>query len=211
MENQRFAYEKLFKKEDEAYTRKRSFEETKDIQAAGNKRDEVFFFIRRFIENMNYNPDATLKNAGKLLEDAMEPYRNAHRKSFNENTSLIDTFINEMEKNEALFKAMKLLDLIRPLELLKVSNENFKELYNERSSKRYQRSMKDKLKQLRPQVDQAFFEVIKFINAVYLVSHEITKEKAIVDELGAVIDKINAYTAGMMDTISKRRNQNDDE
>ena len=71
--------------------------------------------------------------------------------------------------------------------------------------------MKDKLKQLRPQVDQAFFEVGKFVNAVYLVSHEITKEKQVIGELEGIIDSINGYTTEMLDTITKRRSKRDDD
>jgi hypothetical protein len=211
MEDHRLAYEKLFKKEDEAFMRNRAFEETKDIQAADQKRDELFFFIKRFIENMKYNPDPVLKNSGRALDEALEPYRNAHRKSFQENTVLIDSFVKEMEENNARFKALEHLDLVRPLELLKAANESFRTLFNERSAKRHQRSMKDKLKQLRPQVDQTFFEVVKFVNAVYLVSHEITKEKQVIDELGGVIDKVNDYTAEMLSTIAKRRAKKEDE
>jgi hypothetical protein len=211
MEDHRFAYEKLFRKEDEAFTRNRAFEETKDIQAADQKRDELFFFIKRFIENMKYNPDHQLKVAGLNLDEALEPYRNAHRKSFQENTVLIDSFIKDMEDNESCFKSLEYLDLIKPLELLKVANESFRSLYNERSMKRHQRNMKDKLKQLRPQVDQAFFEVVKFINAVYLVSCEITKEKQVIDELGGIIDKINEFTAEMLESIARRRAKKDED
>jgi hypothetical protein len=160
---------------------------------------------------MKYNPDPVLKSAGQNLDEALEPYRNAHRKSFQENTLLIDSFVKEMEENESRFKALEYLDLIRPLELLKVANENFRALYNERSAKRHQRNMKDKLKQLRPQVDQAFFEVVKFINAVYLVSHEITKEKQVIDELGSIIDKVNVFTTEMLDAIARRRSKKDEE
>jgi hypothetical protein len=211
MEDHRLAYEKLFRKENEAFTRNRAFEETKEIQAADQKRDELFFFIKRFIENMKYNPDPVLKSAGRNLDEALEPYRNAHRKSFQENSVLIDSFVKEIEENESRFKAIEHLDLIRPLELLKVANENFRVLYNERSVKRHQRNMKDKLKQLRPQVDQAFFEVVKFINAVYLVSHEITKEKQVIDELGDIIDKVNGYTTEMLDIIARRRSRKDED
>jgi hypothetical protein len=210
MEDHRLSYEKLFRKEDEAFTRNRAFEETKDIQAADQKRDELFYFIKRFIENMKYNPDPALKAAGRSLDEALEPYRNAHRKSFQENTLMIDSFVKELEENETYFKALQHLDLIRPLELLKTANESFRALYHERSQKRHQRNMKDKLKQLRPQVDQAFFEVVKFINAVYLVSHEITKEKQVIEELGAIIDTINTYTTEMLDAIARRRTKNDE-
>jgi hypothetical protein len=211
MEDHRLAYEKLFRKEDEAFTRNRAFEETKDIQAADQKRDELFFFIKRFIENMKYNPDPILKSSGRLLDEALEPYRNAHRKSFQENTHMIDSFIKEMEENEQRFKALEHLDLIRPLELLKAANESFRSLYDERSAKRRQRSMKDKLKQLRPQVDQAFFEVVKFVNAVYLVSHEITKEQSVINELELIIDKINEYTTLMLEVIEQRRSKKTDD
>jgi glutamate synthase domain-containing protein 2 len=210
MEDHRLSYEKLFRKEDEAFTRNRAFEETKDIQAADQKRDELFFFIKRFIENMKYNPDPALRTSGRSLDEALEPYRNAHRKSFQENTILIDSFLKELEENETYFKALQHLDLIRPLELLKTANESFRILYNERSQKRHQRNMKDKLKQLRPQVDQAFFEVVKFINAIYLVSHEITKEKQVIEELEAIIDNVNAYTSEMLNAIANRRAAKDD-
>jgi hypothetical protein len=198
-------YELLFKKEKEAFTRTRYFEETKEIKISVTKRDEVFCFIRRIIESMSYNPDAELKNAAKILNNVLEPYRYANRKAYQENISQITAFINELEGNETLLKAIKLLNLIRPLEILKTANKSFKELHNERSSKRYLRLTQDTLRQLRPQVDNAFFEVIKFINAIYLVNHEITKEKTIADELGIVIDNINGFTADMMNTISKRK------
>jgi hypothetical protein len=210
MEDHRFSYEKLFRKEDEAFTRNRAFEETKDIQAADQKRDELFYFMKRFIENMKYNPDPALKTAGRSLDEVLEPYRNAHRKSFQENTVMIDSFVKDLEENETCFKALQQLDLIRPLELLKTANESFRMLYVERSQKRHQRNMKDKLKQLRPQVDQAFFEVLKFVNAVYLVSHEITKEKQVIEELEAIIDTINGYTEQMMDAIAQRRSRKDE-
>jgi hypothetical protein len=205
MEDQRLAYERLFKKEDEAIGRDRAFGETKDIQAADHKREELFLFIKRFIENMRYNPDTALKSAGQSLGEALDPYRNASRKSFQENTQLMDAFVKRIEDEPILFQAMELLDLVRPLEMLKSANDHCRELYNERSVKRQERGLKDKLKELRPQVDQAFFELIKFINAVYLVSLEVTKEQAVVEELEQVIDAVNDFTTQMLDGIAERR------
>jgi hypothetical protein len=209
MEDQRWAYEKLFKKESESINRKRSFEETKDIQAAARKREEVFMFIKRFIENMTRNPDPAFKNAAVILDNAIEPYRNVTRKSFKDSSKLIEKFIRETENTEPLFNAISLLDLFRPVELLKASNDSFQSLYNERSAKKHQRSTTTKLKELRPEVDKAFFEVAKFINAVYLVSVAITNEKKITDELGAVIDKINARTSDLFNSIDLRRSKNE--
>ena len=204
MEDLRLMYEKLFKKEDEAFTRNRAFEETKEVQAADKKRDELFFFIKRFIENMKYNPDPAIKEAGKDLDKALEPYRNAHRKSLHENTALLDSFIEEM-KGRTYQDALRKLDLLKPLELLREANENYKEIYKERYLKKTERNMKDKLKPLRPKVDLAFFEIVKFINAIYLVSYKITKEEQVTQELDSIIDRINGYTKEMLDGIVKRR------
>ncbi|MDR1880543.1 MAG: DUF6261 family protein [Tannerellaceae bacterium] len=190
MEDLRLAYERLFRKEEEAFMRHRSFEETKDIQAADQKRDELFCFIKRFIENMKYNPDPELKAGAEVLNRALALYRNAHRKSFEENTDMVDRFIAEIEKEEYA-GALNRLDLQKSLSLLKEANTKFAALYHERLDKKRQRSSEEKMKQLRPLVDQAFFEVIKFINAIYLVSHEITKEEQVIDELGRIIDEIN--------------------
>jgi hypothetical protein len=190
MEDLRLTYERLLEKEEEAFMRHRSFEETKEIQAADRKRDELFCFIKRFIENMKYNPDPELKACADILNQALILYRNAHRKSFEENTEMVDLFIAEVGKDEYA-NALDRLDLHKSLSLLKEANTKFAALYHERSDKKRQRSREDKMKQLRPLVDQAFLEIIKFINAIYLVSHEITKEEQVIDELGQIIDEIN--------------------
>jgi hypothetical protein len=205
MEDQRLSYEKLFKKEDDAFSRDRAFEETKDIQAADRKRDELFFFIKRFIENMRYNPDPALRSAGRDLDEVLSPYRNAHRKSFKDNTIMVESFVKRIEDEPKLFHAMEFMDLVRPLEMLKAANDTFRELLEGRSEKRLQRNMNDKLKELRPQVDQAFFEVIKFINAVYLVSHEVSKDYQVSSELSSIIDSINESTKQMLDSVMERR------
>ncbi|GEM_PF-3423660 len=204
MEELRLVYEKYFKREEYAYMRNRAFEETKEIQAADQKRDELFCFIKRTIEIMRYNPDSTIRASWEELDGGLEPYRNAHRKSFLENTTMISLFIEEMEK-EKYTHALQNLDLFRVFDLLKDANEKCYQLYNERQSKKEKRSKEDKMRNIRPQVDLAYFEFIKFINAIYLVSYQITKEQQVITEMGKVIDQINAYTKQMQDNILQRR------
>ncbi|MDR0428984.1 MAG: DUF6261 family protein [Tannerellaceae bacterium] len=204
MEEIRLVYERFFKREDEAFSRNRGFEETKEIQVANKKRDEFFLFIKRTIENMRFHPDPTIKAYWQQLYEGLDPYKNAHRTSYLENTALIFSFIEEMKKEEYR-ETLKNLDLLLVIDKLKEANNKCEQLYNERLNEKVKRSKEEKMRLIRPQVDKAFFELIKFINAIYLVSYQITKEEQVINEMSALIDKINVYTKEMQRTIVERR------
>lgn len=204
MESLRYSYEKLFKREESAFMRDRAFEETKEIQAADKKRDELFCFIKRTIELMKYNPDASIKAYWSVLDEGMSPYKNAHRKSFVENTTMVTLFIEEMKK-EQYGEALKSLDLVKVFDLLHDANAKCEDLYNERLSAKQKRNEEEKMRNIRPRVDKVFFDIIKFINAIYLVSHEITKEDQVLQEIGVIIDKVNVHTQKLMASIKERR------
>lgn len=209
MESLRYQYEKLFDREENAFMRDRAFEETKEIQAADKKRDELFCFIKRTIELMKYNPDPTIKSHWGVLDAGIDPYRNAHRKSFLENTTMITLFLKEMKK-EQYANALATLDLSKIFDLLEGANRKCEALYNERLNAKQKRNDEDKMRSVRPQVDKVFFEMIKFINAIYLVSHEITKEEQVLEEMGQIIDAINGHTKTMMKNIKERRTGDED-
>lgn len=206
MEEIRLIYERAFKREDEAYSRNRGFEETKEIQVANKKRDEFFLFIKRTIENMRFHPDTTIKAYYQQLYEGLEPFKNAHRTSYLENTALIFSFIEEMRKEEYR-ETLKNLDLLMVIDKLKEANTKCEQLYGERLNEKVKRSKEEKMRIIRPQVDQAFFNLIKFINAIYLVSFQITKEEQVINEIGALIDKVNVHTKNMQSTIVQRRKE----
>lgn len=204
MEDLRYTYEKLFKREESAFMRDRAFEETKDIQAADKKRDELFCFIKRTIDLMKYNPDPAIKANWGILDKGISQYRNAHRRSFLENTTMITLFIKEMKK-EQYADALKTLDLLKVFDLLRDANNKCEVLYNERQSTKLKRNDEEKMRKIRPQVDKVFFEMVKFINAIYLVSHAITKEEQVLSEMGKIIDQVNSLTSKLMSAIKDRR------
>jgi len=208
MESLRYQYEKLFNREEKAFMRDRVFEETKEIQAADKKRDELFCFIKRTIELMKFNPDPTIKANWSILDNGIGPYRNAHRKSFLENTTMITLFINEMKK-EQYANALQELDLVKIFDLLFDANKKCEDLYNERLNNKQKRNEEDKMRNIRPQVDKVFFELVKFINAIYLVSHEITKEEQVLKEIGNIIDTVNEHSKILMVNIKERRSDED--
>jgi hypothetical protein len=206
MEEQRLIYERLFKKEDDAYSRNRGFEETKDIQIANKKRDEFFVFIKRTIENMRFHPDATIKAYWEGLYEGLEPYKNAHRANAIENTALVFSFIEEMNK-EKYQDILKKLDLLLVIDKLKEANNKCSQLYGERLNEKQKRNKEDKMRRIRPLVDDAFFELIKFVNAIYLVSFQISKEEQVIQEIGELINNVNACTKSLQDSIVKRRQE----
>ncbi|MDR3142750.1 MAG: DUF6261 family protein [Tannerellaceae bacterium] len=204
MEEQRLVYERLFKKEDDAYSRNRGFEETKDIQIANKKRDEFFVFIKRTIENMRFHPDATIKAYWEELYEGLEPYKNAHRANAIEDTVLVFSFIEEMNQ-EKYQEILKKLDLLLVIDKLTEANNKCSQLYGERMNEKQKRNKEDKMRKIRPLVDDAFFELIKFINAIYLVSFQISKEEQVIQEIGELITQVNVCTKAMQDSIVKRR------
>ncbi len=209
LESMRFDYEKYFNKEENAYMRDRAFEETKEIQAADKKRDELFCFIKRTIELMKYNPDPDIKVHWNLLDQGLSPYRNAHRKSFLENTNLITEFIEEMMEDK-YGKALETLDLQKIFVLLNDANNKCQDLYNERLNAKEKRNKEDKMRRIRPDVDREFFFLIKCLNSIYLVSEIITKEAPVLAEIGSVIDKINDLTSKYKYGIKERRGEIED-
>ncbi|MDR1402680.1 MAG: DUF6261 family protein [Tannerellaceae bacterium] len=206
MEKQRLVYERLFRKEDDAYSRNRGFEETKDIQVANKKRDEFFVFIKRTIENMRFHPDTTIKLYWQGLYEGLDPYKNAHRANAIENTDLIFSFIEEMNQ-EKYQEILKKLDLLLVIDKLKEANNKCNQLYGERLNEKHKRNKEEKMRNIRPLVDDAYFELMKFINAIFLVSCQISKEEQVIQEIGDLIDKINVRTKSMQDFIIKRRQE----
>jgi hypothetical protein len=206
LESERFDYEKLFKKEEKAYMRDRAFEETKEIQAADKKRDELFCFIKRTIELIKFNPDAEIKVHWVLLDQGLSSYRNAHRKSFLENTILVTEFINEMSQDKYA-KPLETLDLQKVFILLKEANDKCENLYNERLNAKEKRDKEEKIRKIRPDVDKRFFFLIKCLNSIYLVNEIIMKDMQIQTEIGYVIDNMNVLTSGFKTNIKERRGE----
>ena len=187
----RDAYAKLYELEDECYLRNQAYEDTPEIAEADQLRDELFLFVSQTIETNKLSPVAANREAAGRLGFVLDPYKDAPRQSLAKNTAEVTDFGKAISE-ESHAEDVTTLGLDAPLAALKEANEAFNRLYLERSKEKEERSKSETMKTIRPKVDAAFKELATAINSLYNVNELITKDAEKEQELGAVIDEVNA-------------------
>lgn len=87
---------------------------------------------------------------------------------------------------------------------MKTANDDFNAAYTGRSSEKETRELTEKMKQIRPQVDEVYRSVVEAINFLYNVNAIVTKDSATETALSAVIDSINGLILQLSQTVSLR-------
>ncbi len=198
----RDAYAKLYELEDECYLRNQAYEDTPEIAEADQLRDELFLFVSQTIETNKLSPVAANREAAGRLGFVLDPYKDAPRQSLAKNTAEVTDFGKAISE-ESHAEDVTTLGLDAPLAALKEANEAFNRLYLERSKEKEERSKSETMKTIRPKVDAAFKELATAINSLYNVNELITKDDEKEQELGAVIDEVNAILLQLQETLSR--------
>lgn len=198
------SYADLFKREDDLYMQARAYEETQAMNEKDRERDDLFIYIKQMVATMLYSPVPEKKIAAQKIDFQMRPYKDAASKPAAENTAQVTNCLQVLESdaNAAYITALGLTDV---LPLLKKANNEFNELYVNRSDVKLGRVSNDSLKTVRSQVDDAFRATMKAINALWLVNETITHDAAQATKLGGLIDNINALIVQFSETLSRRK------
>jgi hypothetical protein len=197
------AYVAAFAIEDEAFIKNRTLEETKVLEESDRVRDNDFIYVRQTIDSNLLCPLESKRIAAEKLAFAIKPYRMANVLPYAENTAQITSFTDEMQSADfsEYVAALGLTDIIAQL---KQDNEAFNITYNARSSEKLDRRATDNMKLARPRVDATFREISSVINALYLVNSLTAKSAETEAELGSIIDRINALSLQLQQTINVR-------
>lgn len=197
-------YADLFKREDDLYMQTRAYEETQAMNEKDRERDDLFIYIKQVVAAMFYSPVPEKKIAAQKIEFQMRPYKDAASKPAAENTAQVTNCLQVLESdaNTAYITALGLTDV---LPLLKQANNEFNELYVNRSDVKLGRVSNDNLKSVRSQTDEAYRAMVKAINALWLVNETITHDAAQAAKLGGLIDNINALIVQFSETLSRRK------
>lgn len=197
-------YADLFKREDDLYMQTRAYEETQAMNEKDRERDDLFIYIKQVVAAMLYSPVPEKKIAAQKIEFQMRPYKDAASKPAAENTAQVTNCLQVLESdaNMAYITALGLTDV---LPLLKQANNEFNELYVNRSDVKLGRVSNDNLKSVRSQTDEAYRAMVKAINALWLVNETITHDAAQAAKLGGLIDNINALIVQFSETLSRRK------
>ena len=192
----------MFAREDQCFHNSAAYANTPEVKATDDRRDKLFIFISQTIATSQYSPLEAAQKAGERLAYVIKPYEGAPRLSLARNTGEISDFVKKM-KEEEYAEDIATLGLNDALTQLEEVNNKFVEVYRMRTAKEYARSTADKMETIRPQVDDAFHELALLLNAVYRVNKYITKDSEKEQQVGAVIDAINATLLRLQKTLSQ--------
>ena len=196
-------YVTLFGDEKRIYKQNMKFDLTEEIEAKDRIRDELFIYLKGIIEGNLHCPIEAKKAAAKKLDFALSPYKNANELPYAENTSEIENALEEL-KSEKYAPSVTELGLDEAVAQLETANLDFNETYKSRSAEKLQRSERVSMKTLRPQVDEAYVAVVNAINALYMANEIATKDEATREELGGIIDDVNALIIQLEETLGRR-------
>lgn len=197
-------YADLFHREDQLYKQCRAYEETQQMNEKDRSRDDLFIHIKQMVATMLYSPVAEQKTAARKLDFILRPYKNAASKPATENTAQIANVVQELE-SEAYKEYVACLGLTDVVSLLKQANDEFNEVYINRSDAKLVRVSNDTMKEIRKQVDDAYRAMIKAVNALWLVNDTVAKDAQQAAKLDGLIDSINAQVVQFSETLSRRK------
>jgi hypothetical protein len=186
------AFYALFQKEDVIFKRSRQAEETETIRQAYTKARNEFIIIRRIVGTALYSDDADEKAAADKLKVMMNNYKRIPSVAMNEASSLIINMVQDLrlQKNAPAVAALSLDAHINKLE---ASNEAFRELFLARIQEQESLVEQGAMKEIRPQVDEAFGLFTYTLGGIYLAAtaagqtSRATALKEIIDGINGVI------------------------
>lgn len=199
----RAAYKELFDKEDTAFVQSRALAGTADVEEKDAVRDELTRYVCSIVDAKQRSPLAEEKAAAKRLRVKISPYWRANVKPYAENTALVDNMVQDMQAADyaADTAALGLTDIVAQL---KQANDDFNAAYTSRSGEKETREQTEKMKEIRPQVDEAFRAIAQAINSLYNVNALITQDAATETTLATVIDGVNALILQLSQTVETR-------
>lgn len=196
-------YLTLFEKEDSIYLQTNGFIDTKELADKDVVRDRLFRLVRLTIQSKELSLEEAEAQAAAKLAFLMKPYNLAASKPDAENTAMVSDCVKKLQSDEYR-PFVQTLGLTDAVAALKEANEAFDALYSHRADEKRVKTVTENLLEIRPQVDAAFLELSKAINALYTVSVMIDKDAEKEAEIGSVIDAVNAEILQFTETLSRR-------
>ena len=196
------AYREKVKLLESIINRKRSYRTTPKMRAGDKTRDGAIGSVNGVVNVMRTSPIEEKRLAAELLYQELSPYRGIGRHELHKQTSEVRGMLDllDSEENKA---AIQVLGLTQEVELLRTTNEELSEMYDERYLE-----VSDVLKQsdidsdeLKREVNTMYGDIAQVINAYAIVQPS--------DEINSFIDIINGLI-GSMAAISGGSSSADD-
>ena len=140
---------------------------TDDIKAADDKRDNIFRGLRKSIKGLTDAPVADVAQAAKELQQCLADYRIDPKMQLDRETGLLHNFIADLEtKYAAQVTKLGLTLFVAPLKEANAKVEQF--IVNRTTAQ--SAVIAGELRQARLTTDAAYRHLVKFVNALAMVS-----------------------------------------
>ena len=140
---------------------------TDDIKAADDKRDNIFRGLRKSIKGLTDAPVADVAQAAKELQQCLADYRIDPAMQLDRETGLLHNFIADLEtKYAAQVTKLGLTLFVAPLKEANAKVEQF--IVNRTTAQ--SAVIAGELRQARLTTDAAYRHLVKFVNALAMVS-----------------------------------------
>lgn len=153
---------------DQAYAQQRKWEQTGDLKKLDDIRDDALRAYLNMLKAMLASPNAEKQQKARLLQTIREKYQLNPGDEYMKETTAIQQFVQEMDRNYQAELARKATGLDEFYEALKTANEAFLTKMNERTEAQ-SGQQKGIVREGRTQTEQAYRDVVKLINALAIV------------------------------------------
>ena len=195
-------YVSLYEKENSCFYLNRANEWTEKIQESHNLRLQQLSYILKRIDAGLYAGEEEKEEAAEALIFPTNPYRSLRRMRYAAVSGALRDFIDRMRKADCATH-IETLKLAAEIEKLESHNNAFITVYNIRSAQYLGRATSYSMSSIRPLVDKAFKELASAINALYQANELSGKSAEKEQQLGTIIDEMNALLYQLQLTLSR--------
>jgi ribosomal protein L30/L7E len=168
------------------------------IVNADDKRDRTHRGFELQVESYSYHWNTEMVEAARRIGRIVSQYGNLRMLAYNEESSAIGNLVQEL-RAEPYSTDLETLALTTWVDQLATDNENFKSVFNDRANEAAARASGN-VRAARAEVDPAYNEMVKRVNALVVVNGE--------EAYAEFIDKVNYYIDYYKTTIAARKGRN---
>lgn len=179
-------YIMCFEKENEEFKKFTRLPETKVVVELEKMRNHTLIHIRKINNLATISDKEEERFAAERIGNILHIYKDATRVAYTENSALITNLLEDIRKEENIPFA-KMLLLLPLLDRLEKENEEFKEIYLQRTLN----NNSIQLTQARANTDKSFFKIADTINALYTAAKLLEDSEESLPIQEEIVDAVN--------------------
>lgn len=192
----------LIEEMDNAYSQAKGSALTKKMKVYNEYRDKAFIGIKRVVSGYSYHYDREISSSGQEILRIMQIYGSqVIRKSYQEKSVIINSFLDELINNSKLSEAVAVLKLEGWIENLRKVNNNFIQKYLKRVEESAANNNSVSVTDLRAGVSKVYRKLLNHLEAHNTLSANKAYKK-IITEINELTSQYNSVVNARASKVS---------